>query len=73
MYGYATVARSRRRGTKDGEEMKFPLSGRPALRRGSALLFAVLVVASMSLSACGRKASPSYPDGAEYPKTYPTE
>lgn len=39
-------------------------------RRMSWLVLMFTVVA-LGLSACGRKGPPTYPEGSDYPKTYP--
>ena len=41
--------------------------------RHLAAVFAVMLALSLGLSACGRKAPPTHPEGAEYPKIYPQE
>jgi len=62
-----------RRNDKDIKGMKSGTSGRGGPRRGWLLAVAALIAVSIGLSACGRKNAPEYPEGAEYPKTYPVE
>lgn len=40
---------------------------------GYLLLPVLMLILSLSLSACGRKADPAFPDGTTYPKDYPAE
>ena len=43
------------------------------VRKQSLYMIVLLIALALSISACGRKASPAFPDGATYPDEYPTE